>query len=535
MTTWEKLGSRGGNVKCGTARTLLKGMIGAVNPGGNPMNVGHSKHRADTVVMVRIGLTSLALVAALLPPKDADACGACYASNNESTVVSDHKMALSISKQRTILWDQIQYSGNPSNFAYVLPAKPGTRLEPSNDAWFSALDASTRPLIMPPPPPPYTGGGDDDDGPGCCAASYDSLAFSDGKGSAGRGAEEPVQVVEQAVVGPYETVTLRSTDPEALQKWLVDHDYAIPAISGPIIAQYVQNGFDFIALRMQPSQAERQIEPIRIVSPGADPSLPLRLMQIGGAAKIGITLFVIGEGRYHTKNFPEGAPAIDKLIWDTSQNRSNYQELSLRKMEEAEGRTFITEYAKKPDLSESGAPPPIGGRGMTGNPALGAAYAQGCGPQVPQRPLPPIDPVPDAGVGDVDAGAVGDAGGDAGEDAGSNNGDGEKKPDAGKGPQNRQAICDDLNAATDGMVGSDIWITRMRGNLPNPALNDTLILEPAPQQLAVENVYQTTKNGSVNQARISPSRARWKHGTYALIAFTAFVLGRLLRKKKQQS
>lgn len=508
------------------------------------MQIGHSKRRRDTAVMVRVGLTSLALLAAVLPPRDADACGACYASNNESTVVNDHKMALSISKQRTILWDQIQYSGNPSNFAYVLPAKPGTRLEPSNDAWFAALDASTRPLIMPPPPPQYSGGGgyrggDGEGGGGCCSSAETFSAFSADRG-AGAQAESPpaVQVVEQAVVGPYETVTLRSTDPEALQKWLVEHDYAIPAISGPIIAQYVQNGFDFIALRLQPSQQERQIEPIRIVSPGADPSLPLRLMQIGGGPKIGITLYVIGEGRYVTKNFPEASPPIDKLIWDNAQNRSNYQEISLRKMEEADGRTFITEYAKKPDFSELGAPPPIPGSSMTGNPALGAAYAQACGPQVPQRPLPPLDPLPDGGgnndAGDGDAGLTADAG-DAGSDAGgNNNGDGEKKPDAGGKPQNRQAICDDLNAAIDGMAQQDVWITRMRGNLPNPALNDTLILEPAPQQVPVENVYQTTKNGSVTQARISPARAPgWKHGTYALIAFTAFVVGRLLRKKKK--
>jgi hypothetical protein len=509
------------------------------------MQIGQSKKRTDTAVMVRVGLTSLALLAAVLPPKDADACGACYASNNESTVVNDHRMVLSISKQRTILWDQIQYSGNPSNFAYVLPAKPGTRLEPSNDAWFAALDASTRPLIMPPPSSGGGfGGGGDESGGGCCASSFDSLSAANGRSA---GAESPprVQVVEQAVVGPYETVTLRSTDPEALQKWLVDHDYAIPAISGPIISQYVQNGFDFIALRMQPSQEQRQIEPIRIVAPGADPSLPLRLMQIGGGPKIGLTLYVIGEGRYHTKNFPEGPPAIDKLIWDYSQSRSNYQELSLRKMEEADGRTFITEYAKKPDFSESGAALPVPGTSMTGNPGLGAAYIQACGPQVPPRPLPPLEPLPDGGSnnggdgglplgdgGDVDAGLLADAG-----DGGSNNGgDGEKKPDAGKGPANRQAICDDLNAAIDGMVQSDVWITRMRGNLPNAALADTMILEPAPQQLPVENVYQTTKNGSVTQARISPSRAPgWKHGTYALIAFTAFVLGRLLRKKRKQS
>src|SRR4051794_17520881 len=71
--------------------------------------------------------------------------GACFASSSESTIVNDPRMAPSISKEHTILWDSISYSGNPQEFAYGLPARPGTRLEPSKEAWFASLDASTRP------------------------------------------------------------------------------------------------------------------------------------------------------------------------------------------------------------------------------------------------------------------------------------------------------------------------------------------------------------------------------------------------------
>lgn len=114
-------------------------------------------------------------------------------------------------------------------------AKPGTRLEPSNDEWFASLDASTRPIIMAPPQPQggfggYGGGYDEDydyvNSGSCCG----------GTRLASFGADEPppVQVVDQAVVGPYETITVRSTDPDALRDWLVDHGYAIPEISEPM-------------------------------------------------------------------------------------------------------------------------------------------------------------------------------------------------------------------------------------------------------------------------------------------------------------
>jgi len=327
---------------------------------------------------------------------NATACGACFAAQSESTVVNDHRMALMLSKDHTILWDQISYSGNPKEFAYVIPAKPGTRLEPSTEAWFASLDASTRPIIMQPQPKGYGGGGGDyyggDDyggggGGGCCSsttasafgaaenAGSPSAADAGAGGALGGRAREPVEVVEQNVVGPYETVTLRANEPGALQKWLVANGYAIPEIAGAIIESYVSEKLDFIALRLRPGQDVRSMDPIRIVSPGADPSLPLRLMQIGAGAKIGITLWVISEGRYHTGNFPDAAIDFTKLIWDGAQQRSNYQELSQKAMATGEGRAFITDYADRPSVKITGATPQSG---MLGNPGLGDAFFTTC-------------------------------------------------------------------------------------------------------------------------------------------------------------
>src|SRR5262252_6217171 len=79
------------------------------------------------------------------------------------TVVTGHRMAFSISTTQSVLWDQIQYSGNPKEFAWVLPVKPGTQVQLSTDAWLAALDANTATIIEPPPFPTCysksTGGG----------------------------------------------------------------------------------------------------------------------------------------------------------------------------------------------------------------------------------------------------------------------------------------------------------------------------------------------------------------------------------------
>jgi hypothetical protein len=72
----------------------------------------------------------------------ADACGGCFhepdpvtGQQNQSTLVVAHRMAVAISTTHTVLWDQVEYAGSPTSFAWVLPVKPGAYLELSTDAW----------------------------------------------------------------------------------------------------------------------------------------------------------------------------------------------------------------------------------------------------------------------------------------------------------------------------------------------------------------------------------------------------------------
>src|SRR5262245_23825194 len=97
------------------------------------------------------GKTGLGLICALAAlaalsttSNDARACGGCFTGGGESTLVTGHRMALSVSTERTVLWDQIQYQGDPEEFAWVLPVKPGATIELASDAFFEALDAATR-------------------------------------------------------------------------------------------------------------------------------------------------------------------------------------------------------------------------------------------------------------------------------------------------------------------------------------------------------------------------------------------------------
>jgi hypothetical protein len=508
-------------------------------------------------------------------PRDADACGACFSGQSESTIVNDHRMALMISQERTILWDQISYSGNPSEFAYVVPAKRGTRLEGSKETWFGALDAATRPIIMSPqggyPGGGYPGGGNypggggrgdgtntyyssgsgDGESGGCCSGASDSaFAGADRAGAdassasngdsygnaspAGNGApRDPIDIVDQAVVGPYQTVTLRTTDPKALQKWLTKNGFAIPEIAGPIIEDYVKLGLDFIALRLRPGKDVRSMEPIRIVSPGMDTTLPMRLMQIGSGAKVGVTLWVIAEGRYKTSsNFPDAPIDFEKLIWDYAKNRSNYQELSQAAMASGDGRGFITEYAAKPNLVYTGQPIPAG---MVSNPGLADAYKGSCKPTKED----PNDGGAffDSGVGEEgdagasDAGAPTDAGPD---DGGVIEDDAGPTADAGPPPAPppwTPKQCDDLDVALYYLAKNDVWVTRLRANLPNASLADTLRLEPYQPQVAFDNVHYARGFGTVSRVAHRPPDGH--QGTFTLVLVTGAVIFRILKRRRR--
>ena len=469
-------------------------------------------------------------------PHVASACGGCFARPTEQTVVTDHRMALSISRSQTVLWDQIRYAGNPREFAWVLPVRDGARVELSRDDWFAALDATTQPVIYGPSPRNTRSG---------CALGACGSSSSDSAGSPGG---DPVQVLRQDVVGPYETVTLRSTDPSALRSWLQAHGYAIPTSVEPVVDGYVNEGFDFIALRLLPDCNVRSMKPVRIVTPGADPTLPLRMVAAGVGAFVGLTLYVIGEGRYHPQNFPDATIDYGKLTWNRTTNRSNYQELIADGMRQGGDRAWVTEYAKQPGIGEWSYP--------TGpNPTLFDSYYGLCGPTRTggggggqgNPNGEPCTSVTDAGADASDAAsdAASDDGGDVDANADdSGTIDAGATVDAAPPPPEewRPSGCenfDDLSVATRGMRPTDVWVTRLRANLRSSALNQDLRLS-AGAQSAVDNIHRTsiydesptTSTTTTRTSGCSSAPMQSPGGAVALFALTVLGVRRLLRRRR---
>jgi uncharacterized protein DUF2330 len=385
-----------------------------------------------------LGVVGAGLLSVLTPVRDARACGGCFQAPGQSgTVVTDHRMIFSVSPQETSLYDEIKYSGSPSSFAWVLPIRGQVTVGLSSDAVFASLEQATRTTIVAPfrSPCPCS----------CCRAAVPATGGGYG-GSADAGAAA-VTVIAQQTIGPYDTVQLQSSNANALDSWLATNGYVIPADVQPIVAAYVQEGFDFLALKLAPGQGVQAMRPVRVSSPGAGASLPLRMVAAGTGATVGITLWVIADGRYEPQNFQFFTISPSELSWDWSVSSSNYA--TVRAQKEATFNNWAWQIESSLSISPYQIETPI---------LYGAVND--------------YTPVPASDAGDGGGGQSAD--------------------------QVRRA---DL-ATLFPNAGVAVRITRMRADLSHPALTNDLVLQASTDQTVLSNVYQVTQ--SVNAPQCPP-------------------------------
>jgi hypothetical protein len=296
--------------------------------------------------MSRKGLIISAAVAfgalvTFVPVSDAEACGGCFGPppppTESPTVVTDHRMILTISKEQSTLYDQIRYTGSPASFAWVLPIAGTVDVGLSANVVFTALDQFTQQQIVSPPL-------------NCPAqpsnCNFGSRASSDSAGASSSGGSGGVTVLKQEVVGPYETVQLKSDDPTALNLWLEQNGFTIGDDIKPVISQYVTEKFNFLALKLVPGKGVQDMRPVRVTTTGAGAVLPLRMVAAGTGPSVGITLWVVAEGRYEPQNFPTFYIKTDELIWDWTTQKSNYVDLRAQKTTAGGGRAWETETSQ---------------------------------------------------------------------------------------------------------------------------------------------------------------------------------------------
>jgi hypothetical protein len=333
--------------------------------------------------------TSLTLAAVVGAESRAEACGGCFhpPDPERPTVVTDHRMVLSVGRGESTLYDQIRYTGNPREFAWVLPIAGDVEVGLSSDGLFAGLDAISQTEIFGPPRDcpsrPVDCGGSGF----CGSASFEAASAGDFSGQAPGG---EVTVTRREVVGPYETVQLQSKDPGALTKWLGDNGFVLSQDVRPIVEQYVRENFNFLALKLRPDQSVQSMRPVRVTSKGASIVLPLRMVAAGAGASVGITLFTMAEGRYEPQNFPFFQISADDVSWDwtgtvpttgpattsTVDGQSNFRDVRKSKSDAFGGRAWEIESSLEVRTGEFPVPAPRFGGPAPEPSASAAGYTQ---------------------------------------------------------------------------------------------------------------------------------------------------------------
>ena len=84
-----------------------------------------------------------------------------------------------------------------------------------------------------------------------------------------------------------------------------------------------------LALKLVPGVGVQSMQPVRVTSQGAAPSLPLRMVAVGTGPTTGITVWVVADGRWAPTSFPTFTINPSEMVWDWTTSSSNYETLRL--------------------------------------------------------------------------------------------------------------------------------------------------------------------------------------------------------------
>jgi hypothetical protein len=165
-----------------------------------------------------------------------------------------------------------------------------------------------------------------------------------------KGSSDSVEVLDRQLAGVFETTTLTARDPSALRDWLNTNGYALPKEVEPVIADYLRDGWMFVASKVRRDSTSNEtgsLHPLSFTFAAKEPVYPLRLTGVGNG-NLEVDLFVFGPERAKVAGFKvrDGLrPQILDATTESLQLGGRFQSLPLAHpaLQEAAGNAaFVT-------------------------------------------------------------------------------------------------------------------------------------------------------------------------------------------------
>ena len=260
----------------------------------------------------------------LAVPAPVLACGGFFCTNIPVDQAAE-RIVFAMDEGQITTIVQINYSGRPDNFAWVLPLPDVPKLATGDLATFRDLERMTAPLYIPPPTP-------------------DCLRRPVPMAAAARAESDGVQVLDSGVVGPFGYHVVTSPDPQEMVRWLRDNGYRIEPAMEPLVKVYTDEGMVFLAMKLQPGKDSSDITPVRLEYPGTQPMIPLRLTAVAAQADMPVLVWLFGRGRTEPLNFVEMVVSDGEVGFNPF-GANNYRQVVGQAADQAGGRAFVAEFA----------------------------------------------------------------------------------------------------------------------------------------------------------------------------------------------
>ncbi len=117
--------------------------------------------------------------------------------------------------------------------------------------------------------------------------------------------EQAVSILNRKLVGIFETTTIGAHDAKALQSWLSENGYSVPTDSEPVIADYVRQGWVFVAAKIRRTDARLSTDtphPLSFTFKTEKPVYPMRLTGVD-SRPLSVELYVFGPDRARARHF----------------------------------------------------------------------------------------------------------------------------------------------------------------------------------------------------------------------------------------
>jgi len=287
-------------------------------------------------------------------PRLAQACGGTFCDTGPQSMPVDQSgenILFILDNEEVEVHIQIQYEGDPEQFAWVIPLTAIPEFSIGSDALFQNLLAGTVPTYgfsttrdqcPTPMGSPFPNSDDGFGGDG---------GLTGGAGTGGPPEEEMgPQVVLEETVGAYEIVVLEGGTAQEVIDWLDTNGYQQDPEAAPIIEEYLAENHLFGAIKLTGGAGVDQIHPIVLRYRSDEPCVPLRLTRIAAVDDMEVRTFFLGDDRMVPTNYRH--VLVNPLKIDWLQFGMNYKEVITGAVdaEHANGRAFVTEYAGTSDV-----------------------------------------------------------------------------------------------------------------------------------------------------------------------------------------